>query len=141
VFSVTQTAGLASGSVFPIGCTTNTYKVVDASGNTTSCSFIVTVVNALPPKDNDANTRLSVKAYPNPATDFVNFTIKTGTPKNMSLRLYDIFGALVATPIAIIGNTTENTIQLNVSKLRRGIYIYTLSTDNKVVFIDKIVKK
>jgi hypothetical protein len=140
-FFVTQTAGLASGSVFPIGCTTNTYKVVDASGNTTSCSFIVTVVNALPPKDNDANTRLSVKAYPNPATDFVNFTIKTGTPKNMSLRLYDIFGALVATPIAIIGNTTENTIQLNVSKLRRGIYIYTLSTDNKVVFIDKIVKK
>jgi hypothetical protein len=115
--------------------------VVDASGNTTSCSFTVTVVKALPPKDNDANIRLSVKAYPNPATDYVNITIKTETPKNMSLRLYDIFGVQVVTPVEIIGSTTENTIQINISKLRRGVYIYTLSADNRILFTDKIVKK
>jgi len=38
-----RTAGLASGSVFPIGTTTVTYTVTDASGNTASCSFTVTV--------------------------------------------------------------------------------------------------
>jgi len=38
-----RTAGLASGSVFPIGTTTVTYTVTDASGNSTSCSFTVTV--------------------------------------------------------------------------------------------------
>ncbi|MBK7130180.1 MAG: HYR domain-containing protein [Crocinitomicaceae bacterium] len=37
------TAGQASGTVFPVGVTTVTYEVTDASSNTTSCSFDVTV--------------------------------------------------------------------------------------------------
>src|ERR1044071_2995409 len=40
---VTQTAGLASGATFPVGTTTNSFLVTDASGNTASCSFTVTV--------------------------------------------------------------------------------------------------
>ncbi|MEM6721681.1 MAG: HYR domain-containing protein [Bacteroidota bacterium] len=39
-----QTAGLASGSVFPLGTTTNTFEATDAAGNTISCSFDITVV-------------------------------------------------------------------------------------------------
>src|SRR6266446_3408922 len=38
-----RTAGHASGSTFPVGTTTNTFTVTDASGNTASCSFKVTV--------------------------------------------------------------------------------------------------
>lgn len=41
-----QTAGLASGSAFPLGTTTNTFKVTDAAGNMTTCSFTVTVAQA-----------------------------------------------------------------------------------------------
>lgn len=41
--STAQTNGLASGATFPLGTTTNTFKVTDASGNTASCSFTVTV--------------------------------------------------------------------------------------------------
>jgi HYR domain len=41
--TTTQTAGLASGSVFPIGTTTVTYTVNDAHGNSASCSFTVRV--------------------------------------------------------------------------------------------------
>ena len=44
--TTTQTAGLPSGSTFPIGITTNTFTVTDGSGNTTSCSFTVTVNDA-----------------------------------------------------------------------------------------------
>ncbi|SNR55762.1 HYR domain-containing protein [Lutibacter agarilyticus] len=44
-----QTSGLASGSLFPIGTTTNTFIVTDAAGNTVSCSFDVTV--ATPSED------------------------------------------------------------------------------------------
>ena len=40
---IIQTGGLASGSVFPVGTTTNTFEVIDASGNTATCSFDVTV--------------------------------------------------------------------------------------------------
>ncbi len=48
--AVTQIAGLPSGSVFPVGTTTNTFETTDSSGNTASCSFDV-IVN-----DNEAPT-------------------------------------------------------------------------------------
>ena len=40
--------GLASGSTFPVGKTTDIFKATDASGNTSSCTFMVTI------KDNEA---------------------------------------------------------------------------------------
>ena len=40
---ITQTAGLPSGSVFPVGTTLNTYTASDVSGNTSTCTFSVTV--------------------------------------------------------------------------------------------------
>jgi gliding motility-associated-like protein len=45
----TMTAGLASGSTFPIGTTTITYLVTDAAGLIASCSFTVTVIDAQAP--------------------------------------------------------------------------------------------
>jgi len=45
----TQTLGLGSGVVFPVGVTTEEYTVTDGIGNTASCSFTVEVVdNELP---------------------------------------------------------------------------------------------
>ncbi|MFN3968232.1 HYR domain-containing protein [Flavobacterium sp.] len=41
--NVTQTSGLSSGSVFPVGTTTNNFQVTDANNNTNTCSFTVTV--------------------------------------------------------------------------------------------------
>ena len=43
--TVAQTAGLPSGSVFPVGVTTNTFVVIDAHSNTATCSFTVTVTD------------------------------------------------------------------------------------------------
>ncbi len=41
--STIQTAGLASGNTFPVGITTNTFRVTDAANNSATCSFTVTV--------------------------------------------------------------------------------------------------
>ena len=41
--TTTQTTGLASGSFFPVGVTTNVHRATDAAGNTSTCSFTVTV--------------------------------------------------------------------------------------------------
>ena len=41
--TVTQTGGLASGDLFPVGTTTNTFDITDECGNTSTCSFTVTV--------------------------------------------------------------------------------------------------
>ena len=40
---ISQTEGLPSGSAFPVGITTNTFIATDASGNTSTCSFTITV--------------------------------------------------------------------------------------------------
>jgi HYR domain/Secretion system C-terminal sorting domain len=44
-----QTAGLQSGSLFPVGITTNVFKVTDAFGNVSTCAFTVTVSDTEPP--------------------------------------------------------------------------------------------
>ncbi len=41
-----QTEGLASGELFPLGTTTNTFVVTDIEGNQSSCSFDVVVTQA-----------------------------------------------------------------------------------------------
>ncbi|MFT4996566.1 MAG: hypothetical protein ACI9BJ_001068, partial [Flavobacteriales bacterium] len=43
-FTVTQTAGLPSGSKFPTGTTTNIFVVTDASGNEGVTSFDITII-------------------------------------------------------------------------------------------------
>ncbi|WP_136073178.1 HYR domain-containing protein, partial [Candidatus Ulvibacter alkanivorans] len=43
--AVTQTAGGASGTVFPIGDTTVTFEATDSDGNTSMCSFTVTIID------------------------------------------------------------------------------------------------
>ncbi len=48
--TIQQLLGLPSGSVFPIGRTTNAFKVTDSSGNTAACSFVVTVNDTEAPK-------------------------------------------------------------------------------------------
>jgi len=54
--TIAQTAGLASGAVFPVGTTTVSYTATDASGNTTVASFTVTVT------DNEAPVASCVSA-------------------------------------------------------------------------------
>ncbi|WP_299148130.1 HYR domain-containing protein [uncultured Dokdonia sp.] len=45
-----QTAGFASGSIFPLGTTTNTFEVTDTNGTTLSCSFDITVIDDVAPR-------------------------------------------------------------------------------------------
>ncbi|MUP39290.1 PA14 domain-containing protein [Labilibaculum euxinus] len=47
---VTQTGGLPSGSLFPVGTTVNTFTATDNAGNTATHSFNVTVADVTPPK-------------------------------------------------------------------------------------------
>ena len=68
VQSVLRTAGLASGSVFPIGTSTVTHTATDIYGNTSSCSFTVTVLTPQAVIQNLINS--------------VNASSLTGTQKN-----------------------------------------------------------
>jgi hypothetical protein len=76
--TITQIAGLPSGSVFPIGVTTNTFRATDESGNSTTCSFTITVVDNQPPVITNCPADISVIASDaNGAT--VNYTAPSAT--------------------------------------------------------------
>lgn len=82
-----------------------------------------------------------VKAYPNPASDVLNLTIKTNESKNLKLRLYDLNGRALGNPIEIKSSQEVSETVMSVRSLNPGLYFYTLSENNKVVYKDKILKK
>ncbi|MGB6035585.1 MAG: HYR domain-containing protein, partial [Cryomorphaceae bacterium] len=49
VASITQIEGPLSGTEFPLGITTITFEAIDDAGNSTTCSFAVTVTEVVPP--------------------------------------------------------------------------------------------
>jgi hypothetical protein len=63
--SVVQTAGLPSGSLFPVGSTTNTFILTNASGNTATCSFNVMVFDWEPPLITDVDAHIAPIWPPN----------------------------------------------------------------------------
>ena len=47
--SYLQTAGLPTGSEFPVGTTTNCFRLIDSLGNESNCCFTVTVTDSIAP--------------------------------------------------------------------------------------------
>ncbi|MEM6398484.1 MAG: HYR domain-containing protein, partial [Bacteroidota bacterium] len=72
-----QTAGLPSGSEFPIGTTTNTFVFTDASGNTASCSFDVTINDTEAPTVTSCPGDISVPTDPDLCAAAVTYTLPT----------------------------------------------------------------
>jgi len=68
----TQTEGLASGQMFPVGTTTNTFVVEDAAGNTASCSFNITISTPIQ-KDGLVEHQESLRKIPLPKPKIISF--------------------------------------------------------------------
>ncbi|WP_163398946.1 T9SS-dependent choice-of-anchor J family protein [Flavobacterium fluviatile] len=98
-------------------------------------------------KDDDLSTidfenkRFAAKLFPNPVTDLINVLVKTNSDKNLKLRFYDINGRLTGNSIDLKAGQEISTTEIPVSHLHSGIYIYTLTENNKVIFTGKVIKK
>ncbi|MBV1889227.1 MAG: HYR domain-containing protein, partial [Proteobacteria bacterium] len=104
-----QTAGLPSGSNFPIGLTINTFQVTDTAGNTATCSFNITVTDSeFPaitcPTDITMNNDLGL------CSAVVNYTTPTGTDNCAGQNTIQTAG-LPSGSIFPIGTTT-NTFEV-----------------------------
>src|SRR5690606_32951394 len=73
--TVVQTAGLASGSQFPVGTTTIEFTATDINGNASVCSFQITVI------DNEA-----------PVAVCQNITIQLDANGSASITAADVDG-------------------------------------------------
>jgi hypothetical protein len=71
-------AGPASGSVFPVGTTTVTHRVTDATGSTAQCSFTVTVNDVQNPSIS-CPANIAVGSSPGICGAVVNYVAPVGT--------------------------------------------------------------
>ena len=87
-YSIEQTSGLPSGSIFPIGTTTNTFKVTDPQGNSTSCSFTVTVEDTMDPVVVTKN--ITVQLDENGTVPITPADINDGSTDNCDIDTYSL---------------------------------------------------
>ena len=122
------TAGLASGSLFPVGVTTETYTVTDASGLTSTCSFTVTVTdNQAPaitcPGNMSVNTDLGVCGA------VVNFNSPVGTDNCFSTTVRTVGMASGST--FPVGVTTQTYVVTDASGATATCSFTITVTDNE----------
>ncbi len=141
--TVTQIAGLASGSEFPLGTTTNTFEVTDGSGNTATCSFDVTVNDTEAPTANcvapftvqlDANgeASISVAEINDGSTD--NCSVDTTTIDITNFDCSNIGENTVTLTVTDnAGNsstcTTTVTVEDNVAPVANCVAPFTVQLD------------
>lgn len=92
--ATTMTAGMSSGSTFPVGVTTNTFQVVDGAGLTANCTFTVTVEDTSAPQAICQNVTLTLNpsgqailvpgAMDNASTDNCAITNKSVSQTNFN---------------------------------------------------------
>ncbi len=82
--TIVQTAGLPSGSFFPVGMTTNTFLLTNETGETAECSFNVMVYDWEPPVISDLSVEFDPFSPPNhkmtPVTLNYQVTDNCGSP-------------------------------------------------------------
>ncbi len=69
---------------------------------------------------------LGVSIYPNPAKDYVEINIEDVISHDLSLQVYDMLGKLIESQ-----SITEQTTQLNIKNLEKGVYILKIGNSTK----------
>lgn len=103
--SMVRTAGLASGSLFPAGTTTVEYTATDISGNQSSCSFDVTVIENEDPEIT-CISNISVNNDPATCGAIVTYTPPVGTD-NCSGSTTTLTSGIGSGNLFPVGSTTE----------------------------------
>ncbi|MDC1509083.1 HYR domain-containing protein, partial [Saprospiraceae bacterium] len=111
-----QTLGLASGEAFPLGTTVNTYVVTDEAGNTSSCSFSVTVEDTEAPVLTCPIFDINIALDPGDCDQIVDFIV-TATD-NCSLVADSLGNVIIQTAGLPSGSvfergTTTNTFEVS----------------------------
>ncbi|CAE7305403.1 unnamed protein product [Symbiodinium sp. CCMP2592] len=104
--SVVQTAGLGSAQDFPVGITTETFEATDASGNTATASFTVTVNDRQNPKIWSVPANIIVDTAPGQCDAVVTFAAPTFSDNcpGATIALTSGLSSGAAFPV---GSTTE----------------------------------
>lgn len=144
-------SGLASGSVFPAGSTTNTWRAIAPNGQTADCSFTVTVNcpsarnTGTDSRDAEARTeapkpqtrKLETQLFPNPAAQeaWLNLSADKGLP--CAVRLLDTRGIL-AREYPVAQTTAADVLRLDLDGLPPGLYLVQVQVPGKATKVLKL---
>ncbi|MCF7561531.1 BNR-4 repeat-containing protein [Sabulilitoribacter multivorans] len=112
----------------------NLNGIIEHIGNTDDRSKWIVESTTLSVNEVDANS-ISVKVYPNPATN--NFTIELDGVNNAKVSIYDILGKLTYT-------ATTNTSNFQISndgRFKSGLYLIKIADENQNVYYKKLIIK
>jgi len=142
-------SGLASGSVFPQGVTTNVWKATDNGGLTATCAFTVAVGcgtgagreelagrseqggvgrEELEVPGTENQQRITMHLTPNPATTQVQITLSGSDGQGGVLMVYDANGRLVWRHILVPGEQTA-VLEVDRAEFASGTYQVCLRTE------------
>jgi hypothetical protein len=136
--AITAAGGDASGSggtvAYSVGqvvYTTNTGANVSVAQGVQQ-AFKILVLTGL---EEVKGINLTVSAYPNPTTDYLNLKVENYDNRNMSYQLFDMFGKLVETK-KLVGDLTR----IGMSNLPPATYFIKVIQNKNEVKTFKIIK-
>jgi hypothetical protein len=143
--------GLASGSVFPAGVTTNTFRALAPNGQSSQCSFSVTVncggaMGNIGTEVRDADlsvqqhNSLDLKLAPNPALSTVTVSIEGVGAGGGALLVFDAVGRLVLRQV-VAENQRIAVFQVDGAEFTPGLYRVNLRTETGMVTKTLVVVK
>jgi hypothetical protein len=87
----------------------------------------------------NSNVLNTVGNYPNPASDFTTISLVLNEAKDFEVTLYNAIGQLLKT-INVNGQIGKNNVNLDLSNLSSGVYVYTVKTEGSSVTKKLIVE-
>lgn len=132
--TITQTEGPTSGSTFPVGETTIEYTATDGSGNTSLCTFTVTITEDTDPEI-ICPADISVSTEPGTCAAVVTYTPPVGTDNcpSPTTALISGLGSGATFPV---GTTTETYEVTDLSGNTATCSFTVTVTDDEVPIID-----
>ncbi len=124
-----QMEGLPSGSVFPVGTTTNTFIVTDTGGGTATCSFTVTVTDTENPTIT-CPANISVNSNGSSCGATVNYVVSFGD--NCSGATIQQTDGLASGAVFPAGTTTNTFVVIDASG-------HTATCSFSVTVVDNVI--
>ena len=109
--------------------------IIDSNGSMAQGVQQPFEISAVLGVDDLLGINLSLVAYPNPTTDFLNLTIANLNYKNLSYQLFDINGRLL-TQKKLENNSSEITMK----QFPSALYFLKIFNNQKLVKLFKIIK-
>ena len=124
--------GSVSYSVGQVVYTTNTSTSNGSVAQGVQQPFEISVVTAI---ETAKEINLSVLAYPNPTTDFLQLKVENEKIKDLAYQLFDVNGKLIETKMI-----KSNETSISMKNLLAATYFIKVTQGNKEVKTFKIIK-